>query len=326
MSPTHLARSPASRPTRSGTATGPSRSAAISSRSSARSTSSSSPSTGAAKASSAHALRRSRRPAPVILASTSQPHADNGESIVRGQVNWKLSKSHSIEFAAETAYNFLDSVTGFVRETPTARTAFFIDGSDTKVEEFRNEFQISDVWKRLAGDHRSSQASSSKTSADSSQDINYATAPALHDEREFEYPKPSITAAWRIQPGRQLRLILRTRGCPAFLLRFRLLGGTGDNLTTGGNTDLVPERTWAFNAEFEQRFWTRRHADAVRLLSTKSRMRRISSLMLVRTASGLPDAQCVLLPDTSSMRLAISATARAGRLGFRATCRWRILA
>jgi hypothetical protein len=27
------------------------------------------------------------------------------------------------------------------------------------------------------------------------------------------------------------------------------------NLTTGGNADLVPERTWAFNVEFEQRFW-----------------------------------------------------------------------
>jgi hypothetical protein len=189
----------------------------------------------------------------LVLATTSAPEAEYGESILRGQVNWKLSKSHSIEIAAETAYNFLDSITGFTRETPTSTTTFFVDGSDTRVEEYRNEFQISDVW--TVSPSITIEPGFKFEMSRIEQDIDYQTRPDLHAEREFEYPKPSITGSWRINSQQQVRVSYEREVAQLSFNDFVSSVELASNLTTGGNADLVPERTWAFNAEFEQRFW-----------------------------------------------------------------------
>ena len=188
----------------------------------------------------------------LISASTSAPEPKSGESILRGQVNWRLSDRHSIEIAAEMAYNFLENITEFTSETPSGSTTFFLDGSDTKVEEFRNEFQISDVW-TVAPNLTLEPGFKFETSR-IEQDINYATRPDLHVEREFEYPKPSLTATWRIQQGQQLRLNYEREVAQLSFADFVSAADFIANQNTGGNAELVPERTWAFNAEFEQRF------------------------------------------------------------------------
>ncbi|HEX5007656.1 MAG TPA: TonB-dependent receptor plug domain-containing protein, partial [Hyphomonadaceae bacterium] len=188
----------------------------------------------------------------LISASTSAPEPKSGESILRGQVNWRLSESHSVEIAAETAYNFLENITEFTSETPSGSTTFFLDGSDTKVEEFRNEFQISDVW-TISPSLTLEPGFKFETSR-IEQDISYATRPDLHAEREFEYPKPSITATWGIRQGQQLRLSYEREVAQLSFTDFVSAADFIANQNTGGNAELVPERTWAFNAEFEQRF------------------------------------------------------------------------
>jgi hypothetical protein len=169
------------------------------------------------------------------LVSTQSPRSHAGESILRGQVNWKLSDAHSIEFAAETAYNFLESQN---------TSSVLISGTDTKVEEYRNEFQISDVW----------QLASNLTIEPG---FKYEFSRIQQDtiEREFEYPKPSITATWRIQEGQQLSVSYEREVAQLSFADFVSAADFASNITTTGNVNLVPERTWAFNAEFEQRFW-----------------------------------------------------------------------
>lgn len=188
----------------------------------------------------------------LITASTSAPEPKSGESILRGQINWRLSESHSIEIAAETAYNFLENITEFTSETPGGSTTFFLDGSDTKVEEFRNEFQISDIW--TVSPNLTLEPGFKFETSRIEQDINYAARPDLHAEREFEYPKPSITAAWRIQQGQQLRLSYEREVAQLSFADFVSAADFIANQNTGGNAELVPERTWALNTEFEQRF------------------------------------------------------------------------
>ena len=86
-------------------------------------------------------------PGALTSAVTSRPQSKSGESILRGQVNWKLSDHHAVEFAAETAYNFLESGTEiFLVNGTGAVTVLALPGANTKAEEFRTEFQISDVW------------------------------------------------------------------------------------------------------------------------------------------------------------------------------------
>lgn len=167
--------------------------------------------------------------------STQSPKSHAGESILRGQVNWKLSDQHSVEVAAETAYNFLKNETA---------SNVSISGANTKVEEYRNEVQISDVWK-LAENLTIEPG------------IKYEFSRIEQDtlEREFEYPKPSITATWRIQPGQQLRVSYEREVAQLSFTDFVSVADFVANTTTTGNVNLVPERTWALNAEFEQRFW-----------------------------------------------------------------------
>lgn len=188
----------------------------------------------------------------LISATTSAPEPKSGESIVRGQLNWRLSDQHSIEIAAETAYNFLENITEFTLDTPGGSSTFFLDGSDTKVEEFRNEFQISDVW--TVSPSLTIEPGFKFETSRIVQDIDFAVLSDRHVEREFEYPKPSLTATWLIQQGQQLRLSYEREVAQLSFVDFVSAADFIANQTIGGNEDLVPERTWAFNAEFEQRF------------------------------------------------------------------------
>lgn len=201
-------------------------------------------------------------PGSLIAANTSAPNSRAGESILRGQMNWKLNDEHSIEIAAETAYNFIDNITGFVRETPASVSSFFVDGSDTKVEEFRNEFQISDVW--TVSPSLTIEPGFKFETSRIEQNINFpddtdgdplTVRLDRNVEREFEYPKPSVTATWRIQEGQQLRVSYEREVAQLSFSDFVSFSDFIANQTTTGNDQLVPERTWAFEAQFEQRFW-----------------------------------------------------------------------
>lgn len=201
-------------------------------------------------------------PGTFISSRTSAPDAESGESILRGQLTWKASDEHTIEFSAETAYNFLENITEFVNVSGAVTTIGFVDGSDTKVEEFRNEFQVSDVWK-LSPSLTIEPGFKFETSTikqfvnfQDDTDSNPATTrDDLNVEREFEYPKPSITGTWRVSPEQQLRVSYQREVAQLSFSDFVSSVELVNSQTTGGNTALVPERTWAFNAEFEQKFW-----------------------------------------------------------------------
>jgi hypothetical protein len=65
-------------------------------------------------------------------------------------------------------------------------TTFFVDGSDTKVEEFRSELQISDVWPVLP--NLTLEPGFRFEASRIEQDINNAASPDRHIERKFEQP------------------------------------------------------------------------------------------------------------------------------------------
>lgn len=221
----------------------------------------------------------------LILSTTARPEQENGESIVRGQLNWKLSDSHAIEVAAEGAYNFIDNITGLTLASPAGVTSRFIDGSDTKVEEFRSEFQISDVW--TVNQNLTIEPGFKFEMSRIEQAVNYQTRPDLFAEREFEYPKPSVTATWRINPERQLRLSYRREVAQLSFADFVSSLELVNNQTTGGNPDLVPERTWAFTAEFEQRFWK---GGVLTLFGNYDEVEDVQDYVPLQTTAGTVDA------------------------------------
>ena len=188
----------------------------------------------------------------LISASTSAPDLKQGESILRGQATWRMNERHSIEVAVDAAYNFLDNISQFTGETPAGATTFFVDGSDTKVEEFRSELQVSDVWAMLP--NLTLEPGFRFESSRIEQDIDYAASPDRRIERKFKYSKPSITATWQIEEGRQLRVSYAREVAQLSFADFVSFADFIANQTTTGNGQLVPERTWALDAQFEQRF------------------------------------------------------------------------
>ncbi len=177
-------------------------------------------------------VRRYNGAGGFLSSRTSAPDAESGESILRGQITWKANDEHTIEFSAETAYNFLENITEFVNVNGAITTLGFVDGSDTKVEEYRNEFQVSDVWKLSPSltiepgvqvrdlDHRAVRELPRRYGWQR----RHHARPTSNVEREFEYPKPSITGTWRVSPEQQLRVSYAPRSRPAVLLRLRLIG------------------------------------------------------------------------------------------------------
>ncbi|MGD2133295.1 MAG: hypothetical protein PVI23_10915, partial [Maricaulaceae bacterium] len=173
----------------------------------------------------------------------------DGESIVRGQINWRWGENHSIETALEGAYNFLDSTrmitaNGVLDVTPP--------GSDTIVEELRGEIQVSDVW--TVSPALTIEPGMTVEFSQIEQEVR-DVAPARFVERTFTYPKPSLAATWRPADGRQFRFSLERRVAQLDFDDFVSSFDVINDLTLSGNTQLEPERTWALNGAYETVIW-----------------------------------------------------------------------
>ncbi|MBU6319252.1 MAG: outer membrane beta-barrel protein [Alphaproteobacteria bacterium] len=174
-----------------------------------------------------------------------------GETILRGQTNWKLNDAHTIEAGIEGAYNFLDSTAQVLLNTGADVTP---PGSDTIVEELRGEAQISDIW-QVAPD-LTLEAGLKVEFSRIQQEARLSPTSSLFAEREFTYPKPSFTATWQANESQQLRLSLARTVAQLDFRDFVSAVEVVNDTVTGGNADLEPEKVWGLSAEFEQKFWT----------------------------------------------------------------------
>ena len=173
-----------------------------------------------------------------------------GESIARGQISWPLGETHTVELSFEGAYNFLDSTRKVTLNTGVDATP---PGSDTIVEEYRGEVQISDVWKLLPD--ITLEPGLTFEYSQIKQEGRLSSTSSVFSEREFTYPKPSITAAWRPNGTQQLRVSLKREVAQLNFRDFVSAVEVVNNQVTGGNADLRPQKVWALQSEFEQKFW-----------------------------------------------------------------------
>lgn len=188
-----------------------------------------------------------------ISTTTTRPEKSSGESILRGQIDWAFGESHAVQIAAEGAYNFLDSLTGYERRTPSGSTQLFIDGSDTTVEEYRGEVQLSDVWTVTPA--LTIEPGFRIEMSRIEQAVRFQNRDDVEAQRAFTYPKPFVSASWRIDPDRNLRVSLERKVAQLSFNDFVSSVELVNDQTTSGNPDLEPEQTWALDASLEQSFW-----------------------------------------------------------------------
>lgn len=180
-----------------------------------------------------------------------QSNDASGESILRGTMSWPFSDSHTVEVAIEGAYNFLDSVRKVTLNTGADATP---PGSDTIVEEFRGEVQVSDVWQVTP--ELTLEPSLKFEYSQIKQEGRLSSGASVFAEREFTYPKPGITATWLPNGTQQLRVSLERKVAQLNFRDFVSAVEVVNNQVTAGNADLEPQKVWALEGQFEQKFWS----------------------------------------------------------------------
>ena len=167
-----------------------------------------------------------------------------GESILRSQTDWRLSDRHSLQFGAEGAYNFRDADRQFVTIDMQNGIPGNIPVSQTKVEEWRGEAFISDVWTPF---EKWTFEPALKVEVSEISQTGDATA-----KRQFTYPKPSFSATYAPTEGTQYRFLVERRVDQLDFGDFVSNVNANDDNVTSGNPDLEPERAWRLEAGYER--------------------------------------------------------------------------
>lgn len=169
---------------------------------------------------------------------------DYGESILRSQTDWAANEQHAIQFGVEGAYNFRDADRTFITIDDQGGIPDDIPVTQTKVEEYRAEAFVSDVWtpfeKWTFEPGLKVEVSEISQSGDASA------------ERRFTYPKPSFSATFTPKEGHQWRALIERRVAQLDFEDFvSNVSATDDNVTSG-NPELEPERAWRIDFGYER--------------------------------------------------------------------------
>lgn len=180
-----------------------------------------------------------------VTISRFQSQSIETETIARGEADFTGFKNHVIEFAAEGALNVLDNTFALTVEDASGAVDVAVPGANTRVEERRGDFSISDSWslgKVVLDTEIAAEVSTIEQSGETGA------------ERSFFFPKPSFSATFAPTQKRQYRA--RVRRAVAQLNFFQFVSSTDfdDEELALGNPELKPERTWIFDATVEQRF------------------------------------------------------------------------
>ena len=179
-------------------------------------------------------------------------NSDNraGEHVVRGLWTTKPDTQHTIEFGLEGAYNYRrvdrESLIGLIGGPYVPLS---IPVASTKVEEYRWEASVNDVWRM--NPQVSLEAGFNYEASTISQTITQPAQPDI--ERDFTYSKPRLVATWTPNPDDQVRLSFVR---DVSQLDFGDFATGLPNISSGGanvgNPNLKPEQTWKANLQWKR--------------------------------------------------------------------------
>jgi outer membrane receptor protein involved in Fe transport len=176
--------------------------------------------------------------------ATFRQEAEAGESIGRTVLRYTISPQLSFEGGGEVAFNYREQSVALIENNlPVSLFA-----SDVRVEELRGEIFAQGTWRpsdkwALEGGVRLEEST-----------INSQSGP-LEKERSFTYPKPRLLATWSPTKEDQVRLRIEREVGQLNFQDFASNVQLQSGVTTTGNDDLRPDKTWAYEVAFEKRFW-----------------------------------------------------------------------
>jgi len=171
---------------------------------------------------------------------------DDGESILRAQLDWDASDAHAFEFALEGAFNFLDGAFQLFEGFGDDRAEIEVPGGAARVEERRADASAQHVWRPA-----DSLTLETRLAIETSEISQTGDASRT---RRFTFTKPYASAAWTPDDRTQWRLTAQREVGQLDFNDFVSSVSLRDDQTSFGNPELEPERAWILEGVFERRY------------------------------------------------------------------------
>ena len=171
-------------------------------------------------------------------------HDSSGEALARSDVHYTLDKSLVAELSLEGAYNWLDTASALAFDTfpiplPNARAS---------VSELRGEASAQLSW-----------TVTPRLQAELGLRTEVSNIAARSDSRHSQslfYPKPRLSLIATLSPTDQLRLRVEREVGQLDFTNFVAASALDTGTIHAGNTNIVPQQDWVFEAVYERTLWT----------------------------------------------------------------------
>jgi hypothetical protein len=167
----------------------------------------------------------------------------SGESIVDAKFTAPLSPSLGLETGLEGVFNFVDAATSYTLDgEPLA-----LSGDSSRVEELRGEGFVTATWRPRP-----------TFSLESGLRYEYSTISARgtagSSEKTLAFPKPRAVLTWSPNARHQLVVSIERSIGQLDFDSFLASASFSTGVFGVGNADVVPDKTWTYQARYEYRF------------------------------------------------------------------------
>ena len=175
----------------------------------------------------------------------SDTDTDTRESIARLEFDWTGAANHQFQLNMEGAINSLEGSLLQTVDTGSGPVFEDVPGANTRVEEVRGDFLLSDTWK--VGAFELNYGIGAETST-----LTQTGDAEL--ERDFFFVKPHVLLNYSPDQGRQTRFRLAREVSQLDFNDFVSASVFQDDDLALGNPNLRPETTWVADLTHERRF------------------------------------------------------------------------
>lgn len=167
-----------------------------------------------------------------------------GESLARGTLHYQALPDLTAELVAEGAYNWLGTDNAFFYGSD----AVTLPNARASISELRGQTGLHLIWSATA-----------TLQLEATEQIEFSSIAARADvrqSRELVYAKPRFAATWTPDAENQMRLRIEREVGQLNFSDFVAASSLVTGAIRSGNTDILPQRDWAFEIAYDRHFWS----------------------------------------------------------------------
>lgn len=173
-----------------------------------------------------------------------EEHEHGGEALMRSNLRYAAAKDLTAQFSLEGTFNWLHttnsfSFNAFPIQLPNARA---------KVTEGREQLSMQVTW-----------TATTWFQAETGLNLEHSLIASRADmgrHKALIYPKPRLTLTFTPDAENQLRLRVEREVGQLDFNNFVASSSLDTGSLHAGNTDIVPQQSWVFEAAYERHFWS----------------------------------------------------------------------